>query len=84
MRWIDVGSLVFAIVYAGIMSRVRGHNFLSHRTGLDVAKGIAFLPLFLLAVSILHTPLLEALFESNKLILSMAGTVALLALLEDR
>jgi hypothetical protein len=84
MRWIDTGSLIVAIVYAWIMSRVKGYNFLSHRTGLDVAKGIAFLPLLLLVVSILYAPLLEALFESNKVILSMAGTVALLALLEDR
>jgi hypothetical protein len=62
MRWIDTGSLIVAVVYAGIMSRVKGHNFLSHRTGLDVAKGIAFLPLLLLAVSILHAPWLEDLF----------------------
>jgi hypothetical protein len=84
MRWIDTGSLIVAIVYAGIMSRVKGHNFLSHTTGLDVAKGIVFLPLLLLAVSILYAPLLETLFESNTLILSVAGIVALLALLEDR
>ena len=83
-NWIDVGSLIVAIVYACLMCRVKGHKFLSHKAGLDVAKGIAFFPLLLLVTSILYTPLLSALLESNKLLLSTAGTVALLALLEDR
>jgi hypothetical protein len=84
-NWIDICSLVGGVVYARVRwSRIGGRRFLSRETGLDIANGVSLFPLFLLAGTSISSTLLNALLQSNKLILSVAGVVALLAILDDR
>jgi hypothetical protein len=87
-NWIDVCSLLIAVVFAVYKFRkARGaggaQKLFSKKTGLDIANGTAFFPLFLLGLSIFSSRLTHELLGSNKLVLSIAGLFALFALLED-
>lgn len=57
--------------------------FLTKRTSKDFLDGTALFPLLVLAGSIFSSDLTRALLGANKLILSIAGVVALLAILEE-
>jgi hypothetical protein len=99
-NWVDVVSLLVALLYA--FSKARrdtvfslSHPFgrpkkhlllsrlISRETGLDIANGCSLFPLLLLGLTIFSSRVLAALMSANKLILSVAGFCALLALLED-
>lgn len=79
---VDMMSLLFAIVY-GLLRTLKTHGkILSRATGLSIANGIAIFPLALMVLSGFWTDALNAVLQSNKVILSIAGIVALLAILE--
>ena len=81
--WVDIGSFLVAIGYAVYRHRSdRARNFVSRTTGIDIANGISLFPLFLLTCGIFSSKALEAALQSNKLILGVAGAVALFAILE--
>jgi hypothetical protein len=81
-NWVDVGTLVVALFYA-YYRRGEHQRLISKETGLRVAHGVALFPLFLLACSSVSSSALNALLHSHKIILSVAGVVALLAILEE-
>ena len=86
--WVDTLTILTAILYSVYIhhkvGKPAGQKFVSRDTGLAVAHGVALFPLFLLAVSSLSSAALEQLLHSHKIILSVAGLVALLAILEER
>ncbi|MDB5243610.1 MAG: hypothetical protein JWP57_4235 [Spirosoma sp.] len=87
-NWIDLCSLVVAVgfmVYRWWKGNQagKGYKLLSRRAGADLANGTAFFPLLVLGGSSFSSLLLTQLMHANKLILSMAGLCALLALLEE-
>jgi hypothetical protein len=87
-NWIDGCSLLGAGIYMlWRWNRARragnGYRLKSKRAAADFANGAAFFPLFVLSLSSLSSTLLAQLLQANKLILSLAGVCALLALLEE-
>lgn len=83
-NWIDITSFCTAIAYAVFNSiRRRPHKLISRATSIDLANGTSIFPLLVLGFSFLSTKLLNELLHANKLILSVAGLCALLAMLED-
>ena len=82
-NWVDIGSLLIAICYAGWKCMRTGRKKISKATAVDVANGASLFPLLLLGFSFLSSKLLSELMQANKLILSVAGLCALLSMLED-
>ena len=83
-NWIDIGSLIGAIVYA-----VREHKmchpprrFICRETGINIAHGTALFPLLLLGLSVFSSRITSELLTASRIILSAAGVVALLSILE--
>lgn len=85
-NWIDCLSLLGGIAYSTYKSRrcAPRRKFFSKDSGLDIANGVSLVPLAILSMTIFSTSLTDALFHSNKLILSVAGLVALCSMLETR
>lgn len=82
--WIDISSFSGGVMYAGIRwHRNDDQKLVCQDTGLDILNGIALFPLLLLAVSTFSSGALSALLESNRIMLSASGIVALCAVLED-
>lgn len=80
--WLDGMSLLCAIAYAEVKRRKRvAHQRSSARKPGSTSNGVGIFPFFVLTTfsSVMLTKLLEA----NKLILSVAGVVALLAILDE-
>jgi hypothetical protein len=84
-RWFDICSLLVGIGYSGIRYRKANprRNWLSKDTGVDVANGVGLFPLFVLAIASFSSTALSELVHSNRLVLSVAGLVALFAILEE-
>ena len=85
VNWIDEGTFIVALGYA-----VRRHfivtprkRFVSRETRKDFVDGTALFPLAILTLSLFSDRLTDALLHANKLILSVAGFVSILAVLED-
>jgi hypothetical protein len=83
INWIDVCSLSLAVLYGIARSVIFKQRLISRATGLAVANGIGLFPLILLVASTYYEPALEAVLQSNRVILSLAGIVALITILED-
>ncbi len=84
-NWFDILSLLGGLLYAGLRARRSNprHKLISRETGVDVANGVGLFPLLMLATASFSSSALSELLHSNRLILSVAGVVALLAILED-
>lgn len=82
-NWVDVATFAVAVGYAIYHCAKDKIAVISKQTGLRIAHGVALFPLLLLSLASLSTPALTALTHSHKIILSVAGVVALLAILED-
>ncbi|MGJ0507485.1 MAG: hypothetical protein ACR652_10170 [Methylocystis sp.] len=84
-NWFDVLSLIGGIGYAVYRWRkcCPSRPFVTKETGIDVANGVGLFPLLMLSFSIISSRVLTEVLQSNRLILSVAGVVALLAILED-
>jgi hypothetical protein len=100
-NWVDILSLLIALIYAFSKARrdtifslsppfgrpkkrLLLSRLISRETGLDIANGCSLFPLLILGgLTSLSSRVLTALMSANKLILSVAGFCALLALLED-
>ncbi|WP_123692013.1 hypothetical protein [Allostella humosa] len=52
-------------------------------TGVEIAKATALFPLIILAASVCSSWLTQELMQANKITLSIAGFVALFAVLDD-
>lgn len=84
-NWIDIGSIVAGIGYA-LIQRLRGIlvcPILSAKVGMCVATGASLFPLTLLGVSVISSSLVVELRSASRLTLSIAGIVAVLAILEQ-
>lgn len=85
-NWIDIGSLVTGGLYS-VVRHVRviapQFPFLSVQTGVGFASGTALFPLLVLMLCSLSTDLEKELMGASKITLSVAGFVALCALLEE-
>jgi hypothetical protein len=83
--WLDGMSLLCAIVYAETRRRKRKTHkkVICRETGIDIANGVGIFPLFVLSLTTFSSFMLPRLLEANKLILSVAGVVALLAILDE-
>lgn len=82
-NWIDIGSLVVAVLYAYCKGRKAGAPLVSKKTATLLANGTSFFPLGLLGLSLFSSKLLQELLQANRVILSVAGICALLAMLDD-
>lgn len=84
-NWVDAGTFLFAFAFA-VFKHCKYEpkkRFLTKQTSKDFLDGTAVFPLAILALSIFSSDLTKALLEANKLILAIAGVVALLAILEE-
>ena len=82
--WFDMASFAVALLYALYRKlRLNRHVWICRETGIDVANGVGLFPLLMLATASFSTPALHSLLISNKVILSVAGVVALMAILEE-
>jgi len=84
-NWIDAGAILGALIFAAYRWKKAdpSRRFLHTRTGYDFANGAALFPLFVLALSVFSSWLVKELMSASRVTLSVAGVVALLALLED-
>jgi hypothetical protein len=84
-NWFDICSLTGGIFYAGFRCHktTPKRKLISKDTGVDVANGVGLFPLLMLAIASFSSSALSELIHSNRLILSVAGVVALLAILEE-
>lgn len=83
--WFDIASLIVSAVYA-VYRKVRVRSagkWICRDTSLDILNGVALFPLLMLALSCVATKALAALEHSSPIILSVAGIVALFAVLEE-
>jgi hypothetical protein len=78
----DIVTLIVAVAVAAAKCVRHKHSFISAKTGFSIIHGLTIFPLFVLAISAISTTALTNLLNSNKIILSGAGFVALLAILE--
>lgn len=82
--WFDMVSFIVALLYALYRKlRFNNHRWVCKETGIDLANGVGLFPLFMLAMAIFSSSALHEVLISNKLILSVAGAVALLAILDE-
>ena len=84
-NWFDLASFGFALVYAFWRSKKAPtrHGLISKASAMNIANGTSLFPLLALSLSLFSSHLLEEIIHANRLILSVAGLCALLALLED-
>jgi len=84
-NWVDLGTIIVAMAFGVIRfcQAGPGRAILDRQTRKDFLDGTAIFPLLVLAGSFASTDLTRALMQSNRLILSIAGFVALIAILED-
>jgi len=84
-NWVDVGSLMTGFVHAIYRHAVRARKarLVSRTTGLDFATGIALFPMVLLTFSVISSALVNSVLQASKISLSIAGFIALLAILEN-
>lgn len=82
---LDILSFICSIFYAFHKWRKASpaRKLICKETGVDIANGVGIFPLFVLATTIFSSFALAKLLEANKIILSVAGVVALLAILEE-
>ena len=77
-------TIVVAVAYAIYRKlRFNDHRWICRETGIDIANGVGLFPLFLLAITVFHGQTLQTLTDSAKIIFSVAGIVALLAILDE-
>ncbi|HWA89309.1 MAG TPA: hypothetical protein VG889_04695 [Rhizomicrobium sp.] len=82
--WFDLASFGVALLYALYRKiRFNKHVWICKETGIDVADGVGLFPLLMLAMASFSTPALHSLLTSNKIIPSVAGVVAPMAILEE-
>lgn len=83
--WLDGMSLLCAVIYAEVRRRKSSprRKIICKETGIDIANGVGLFPLLVLALTTFSSVMLTKLLEANKLILSVAGVVALLAILDE-
>jgi hypothetical protein len=84
-NWVDCGSFASGLVHMvwrGWKARGR-RNFISRRTAFDFANGIALFPQTLMLLCVLSTTIVNGLVAASKLSLCVAGSFALIALLEE-
>jgi hypothetical protein len=93
--WGDVGSLCTGALWVGLQARRRillaslnayrpgTASLIGRATGADFATGVSFFPFFLLVLAPLSSQLLAGLLDGNKVILSVAGLIALTGAIRD-
>ena len=83
--WFDMASAGVAFFYAGWHWKRSGspQPFLSKERGFDFANGLSLFPLLMLTLAAFSMQALTELLHSNRLILTVAGVMAILAILED-
>jgi F0F1-type ATP synthase assembly protein I len=81
--WFDIATVLVALLLSILKCIRHGYSFISGETGRNILHGIAIFPLFMLAISVFSNEALQSLLSSNKIILSVAGFVALFSILED-
>lgn len=81
--WFDIVTFSVAILVSAAKCHQHKHKFISGETGRDILHGIAIFPLFVLTVSVFSNEALQSLLSSSRIILSVAGAVALFSILED-
>jgi hypothetical protein len=95
--WIDDFSYVIAFVWAIARYKKRRRQpvrrprrpphplrmFFCRATAMDFASGVCIFPLCGLATSVFSNQVMVALLSGNRLLLSVAGVVALFSLVED-
>jgi hypothetical protein len=79
----DIITLSVAIVIACAKCWRHKHELISKETGFHIIHGLAIFPLLTLSISAFSHEAVTELAKSNPVILSGAGFVALLAILED-
>jgi hypothetical protein len=81
--WFDIVTFLVAVIVSVAKCKRHKHKFVSGQTGRDILHGIAIFPLFTLMISVFSKEALQSLFSSSRIILSVAGAVALFSVLED-
>lgn len=84
-NWVDCGSFLSGLIHMALRSwKARGRrNFISRRTAFDFANGIALFPQTLMLLCVLSTTIINGLVAASRLTLCVAGSFALIALLEE-
>jgi hypothetical protein len=83
-NWVDLGTLITAVLF-GLLRHFRCRppkRFFDKQTRKDFLDGTALFPLIILALSATSSELVTSLLQAQRLILSIAGVVALMAILE--
>jgi len=81
--WFNIITVLIAFALSAYKCYRHEHNFISAETGRNIVHGIAIFPLLMLALSVFSNEILKALLDSDRLILAVAGFVALFSILED-
>ncbi len=81
--WVDVGTFIVAGVYASYKAMRAGFDLRPTTFGRYILDGSALFPLILLSMSVFSRHLIEDLLSASRVTLSIAGSFALLAILES-
>lgn len=81
--WFDIVTIILALIVATFKCFRHPHKFISGETGRDIVHGVALFPLLMLAISVFSKEALTILLNSDRIILSAAGFVALFSILES-
>ncbi len=84
-NWIDIGSITGAVIYTWWHHRRSGSDrrLICTSTGVNFANGTALFPLLVLSCSVVSSWAMQQLLSANKLTLTVAGVISLLAVLEQ-
>ena len=84
-NWVDILSII-ASIGKNIYTRRKldePAKFFSLNNAKDVCNGLAVFPLFMLMAGVISTTLLQELIHANRMILGLAGFMALCAIVEE-
>lgn len=79
--WVDMWTLGVAAVYTGLR-RFVCRSFGGEAIMYDISHGVTIFPMLLLSATAFSTTAIHTLMTGNKLVISLAGLFALLALLK--
>lgn len=79
--WVDIWTLVVAGLYT-ILRRLICRTCTGEAIMYDISHGVTIFPMMLLSATAISSTAIQTLMQGNKLIISLAGVFALLALLK--
>lgn len=80
-NWIDLATLAVAAIYA-LFRAVRTKNLCFEGFAVELSYGLSLFPMLLLSSTVASSSAVEALLQSNKIIISLGGFIAFIVIVK--